>query len=1164
MGKFEYPAVRPSKNRKQLSLRKLIARVLSALLAITLLLAALGVTIFVYRSDERAWRTRQGDAVVNAAARVNNFIELAETGMQAVGDINSDYLVEKPEILKRLVQDINALQEVVRLDKNGRMMASWAVDQPVLASMINIHRLDWFQAAVRGDHFHGPVQISGFNLPYMIVAQPAETGGVVAGRLKMDMLWQVVGDIRFGKTGRAYLVDSSGRVIAYTDRQIMLENASIANRHEFLLASQALQKSWFGQYWNFAGERVVGATTEMAHTGWIVFAEISRAEAFEATRNAFLIIGGGMIFLALAAIFVGRSALDNWVLAPIGELAKGAQKIGAGDLSYRIPVTRQDEIGMVAESFNEMALRLEERERLLTDQAKVLSEEIAVRTHAETELHAKLVELKEVEARLRQRIELERLVATLSTNFITQPVAQIDQGINQALGLIGEFCAVDRSYVILLSEDHLVSRYSHQWVAERVEGQQKIFPAIETGSFSQLLLLFNGKDILRIDNIDNLPAEAGEQRSHLQQRGVRSLLMAPLVSEQRLLGLAGLELLREERQWTEETVSLLKMVSSVIANAQRRVESENAMLRLNAELEDRVRERTKALRLSERDLKRRYRQQQAIFRLVELVSQAEQLEPIYEGALNCLIEILYLDRAAIMLWDEDNVMRLRAWKGISLENCQAWEGYTPWKLEAPNPQAIYIQNVERNLEIPPELRQIILAEGIHALAFVPLLSQERVLGKFMLYNDRPRQFSEEEQHLAQTVAFHVAFAVERLQAAEELRRFSERLLNQYEIVNSILSAESMESIARATLTRLRQMVPYHTGMIILTDETCTDASVFASMLGEQFVLHEQNSFPLNKLKNSQAMLESLRGGGLWVSENIEALGHSQPVNQLLQALKVHQGVSAPLLFQGRLIGVLSLGSEEANSIKQEHLQIMLEVANSLAVAIHDARLRQELASHTRDLENSLSEKEILLREIHHRVKNNLQVVSSLLSLQSMQMHDLPGRELLRESQNRVRSMAMIHEKLYQSVDLAHVNFGEYVYNLAAFLFSSYQVEPGRIQLVMDIAEPVRLDLDEAIPCGLLLNELVSNAIKHAFPERRSGQVGISLKEEPGGWIHFTVRDDGIGFPVGFDWRNSDSLGLQLVTTLVEQLNGVIEVDPAQGLCFDIKFRRRKEAANNAA
>jgi PAS domain S-box-containing protein len=231
-----------------------------------------------------------------------------------------------------------------------------------------------------------------------------------------------------------------------------------------------------------------------------------------------------------------------------------------------------------------------------------------------------------------------------------------------------------------------------------------------------------------------------------------------------------------------------------------------------------------------------------------------------------------------------------------------------------------------------------------------------------------------------------------------------------------------------------------------------------------------------------------------------------------------------------------------------------EVAGERVLTIRLRDITERRKAEAR-ISNSLAEKEILLKEIHHRVKNNLQVISSLLSLQSGDPRVESVKELFIESQNRVTSMALIHEKLYQSADFANIDFADYIESLAGNLFRSYGVNPEQITLTIEV--DVELDIDRAIPCGLILNELLSNSLKYAFPNHRKGAVLLRFHQHEGRFV-LLFADDGVGLRPGFDFRQTESLGFQLVTTLTSQIGGEIErllpgKHAASGTAFEITF-----------
>jgi two-component sensor histidine kinase/sensor domain CHASE-containing protein len=195
---------------------------------------------------------------------------------------------------------------------------------------------------------------------------------------------------------------------------------------------------------------------------------------------------------------------------------------------------------------------------------------------------------------------------------------------------------------------------------------------------------------------------------------------------------------------------------------------------------------------------------------------------------------------------------------------------------------------------------------------------------------------------------------------------------------------------------------------------------------------------------------------------------------------------------------------------------------------------------------------VLLKEIHHRVKNNLQVISSLLALQAGASADPRTRALLAESRDRVHSMALIHEKLYQTADERGISFAGYVRDLATHLRRSYTGNSETVVMGIDMEE-VSLTIDLSVPCGLIINELLSNSLKYAFPDGRKGTVGVRLRRKEWGTVVLTVSDDGVGMPRELDFRNPSSLGLRIVNILVEQIKGTLERNPVQGTSFTVTF-----------
>jgi PAS domain S-box-containing protein len=209
------------------------------------------------------------------------------------------------------------------------------------------------------------------------------------------------------------------------------------------------------------------------------------------------------------------------------------------------------------------------------------------------------------------------------------------------------------------------------------------------------------------------------------------------------------------------------------------------------------------------------------------------------------------------------------------------------------------------------------------------------------------------------------------------------------------------------------------------------------------------------------------------------------------------------------------------------------------------------------LKASLDEKDLLLKEVHHRVKNNLQVISSIFSLQSHYLQDPAALSILADCQNRISSMALIHEKLYQSDRVAKIDFADYIKSLTSNLFSTYNISPNLICLDLQIAN-VNLNLDTAITCGLLINELVSNSLKHAFPQQRSGKVSLQFAIDSQEQFRLVVQDTGIGLPEDLDLQSARSLGLRLIKALTRQLEGKLKITDQQGAIFQVTFPQPRE------
>ena len=315
----------------------------------------------------------------------------------------------------------------------------------------------------------------------------------------------------------------------------------------------------------------------------------------------------------------------------------------------------------------------------------------------------------------------------------------------------------------------------------------------------------------------------------------------------------------------------------------------------------------------------------------------------------------------------------------------------------------------------------------------------------------------------------------------------------------------------------------------------------------------------------QAVLDTVPGCVSWLSSDGVYLGVNQHLAHLFKlptdafvgkevgflrdysdfAQFMRQLLACPELTASQVIELQVNGTTQSYLIAAQKYQQGTAVV-SVGIDITEQKLAEEA------LRASLREKEVLLQEVHHRVKNNLQVISSLLDLQSQTLTDQKTLEVFRESYNRVKSMALIHDQLYQSPSLERINFAKYVETLASHLLQSYRVKPDSIAIKVKI-EPILLNINTAIPCGLIINELVSASFNYAFFEEIIGLIEIELESENNQKFTLIIKDNGTGLPKDLDIQRPNTIGLQLVNVLLEQLDGSIEIEQGQETKFKIKF-----------
>ncbi len=397
---------------------------------------------------------------------------------------------------------------------------------------------------------------------------------------------------------------------------------------------------------------------------------------------------------------------------------------------------------------------------------------------------------------------------------------------------------------------------------------------------------------------------------------------------------------------------------------------------------------------------------------------------------------------------------------------------------------------------------------------------------------------------------------EKLQAENRLKQYNSRLEALDKIYKGIISAKSVDEIINETILNLHKLFPVISRSIVaLVDKNIDNARIFCSNINNLKTKDETLLKITNDLKHEIFNLSATKV--FYSIADLSSVAERNNFENKLYEIGIRSFISILLVIDEQVIGFMNFSADMPNSFNIENIEVLKVVSNQLAVAVYQAQLQEKIAEHSKNLQNSLSEKEVLLKEIHHRVKNNLQVISSLLYLNSKKIKDKETRELFKDSQHRVKSIALVHERLYQSKDLGKIDFKEYVSRLANDLFRSYAVNQTLVKLSLNINN-IFISIDTAVPCGLIINEVVSNSFKYAFPLERNSdkedEIKIDFNKNGNNELILEISDNGIGLPQGFKDKKKESLGLQLVDTLIAQLEGKMEINQNNGTAFKFTFK----------
>ncbi|MDA2919004.1 GAF domain-containing protein [Desulfobacterota bacterium AH_259_B03_O07] len=656
--------------------------------------------------------------------------------------------------------------------------------------------------------------------------------------------------------------------------------------------------------------------------------------------------------------------------------------------------------------------------------------------------------------------------------------------------------------------------------------------------------------------------------------------------------------------WNELTISPVEDESGklthfvhVINDVTESKASEELLKISHAELEQRVGIRTKEItevneslrvenekrKRAEEELNKRNRDLELLNAITQAVHESLDLEEVYKIALDMTTALENVDMAMIYLVDDDNKEAVLQVSRNVPEDYIHRAGRIPypkgvtWKVINTG-VIINIEDIQKDSNVGPAGKDI----GHHSALGIPISLEEQVIGVIWFLSYKERWFDREERNLLSTIGDQISLAISKAKLYGELSK-----KNRY------------EKIIRTVTQSVHQSIDLQEVLENAVDEIIKN-------------LDSVDKVSIHQVEGKEVVIKAYRGTPAWYIDRAGRIpypnGYTWRVimdgkprycpdadqdSYIVPAgreLGIKSYLSMPIHFGGDTIGAINVNSFHKNAFDDDELKLLEIVANQIEVAINIARqtealrnsedalqktneeleLRvkertQKLSEINKELKKenakrrsaeehtkkSLQEKEILLREIQHRVRNNLQIVTGLLYLQSGQFKDKEINNAFNETQNRVRSMALIHEHIYQSKDLRSINFGDYVRNIGTYLLNSYGIKPKDIRLKIKIRN-ASMNADKAILCGLIVNELISNALKHAFPNGKEGEICIELDSLNSNCV-LTVSDNGIGFPKDLKYRKAKSLGLQLLTALTDQLDGSIKINRRSGTSFKITF-----------
>ncbi len=374
--------------------RRLLLTLGTGALALVIMIGA-AIYMLLVRIEGNLWASRQNDAARNASLAIASYVGQVSRSLDGLGPYEiADVVMENQDYLPTWLNDNPEFKEVILLSADGTVLGAAARGTPILADPQTATSSTWFSTAAAGFPMMSQLRIADDNLPYIIMARPTDNGGVVAARLQMDLLWEVVGEVRFGETGIAYIVEKTGTVVGHPDISVVLNRLSLAERPEWEAISKADNFSWQGEYQNFQQRDVVARTQSIANSDWVIFTELDRDEASATARLAVSALSISIVGIGVLALIAATRLMNMQIFDPLNNLRRRARRIAQGEFK-QIEVKQMDELGELAQAFNDMSKALKDRDERIAAQNHALSQEVSERKQAQESVQRANAELIE-------------------------------------------------------------------------------------------------------------------------------------------------------------------------------------------------------------------------------------------------------------------------------------------------------------------------------------------------------------------------------------------------------------------------------------------------------------------------------------------------------------------------------------------------------------------------------------------------------------------------------------------------------------------------------------------------------------------------------------------------------------------------------------------------